>query len=90
MQQSLLKHDRGAEQQGTAAPTQGSASELSLDALYQHLHSSPAGLTSQEASKRLKERGPNEPTVVQRGLVVRQLLVFLANPLVLIFPFCCR
>jgi hypothetical protein len=48
MQQSLLKHDRSADQHETTAPAQASASPLSLDALYQQLHSSPGGLNCLE------------------------------------------
>ena len=84
MRQSLLKHDRSADQHETTAPAQASASPLSLDALYQQLHSSPGGLTGEEARKRLSQYGPNEPTGVRRGATLQQLLVFLANPLVLI------
>lgn len=84
MRQSLLKHDQAAGQGAAAPSTRASASGPTLDALYQLLHSSPAGLTSGEARKRFKEAGPNEPAVVQRGATLRQLLVFLANPLVLI------
>ena len=84
MRQSLLKHDRSADQHETTAPAQASASPLSLDALYQQLHSSPGGLTGEEARKRLSQYGPNEPTGVRRGATLQQMLVFLANPLVLI------
>jgi P-type Mg2+ transporter len=84
MRQSLLKHDRSADQHETTAPAQASASQLSLDALYQQLHSSPGGLTGEEARKRLSQYGPNEPTGVRRGATLQQMLVFLANPLVLI------
>jgi P-type Mg2+ transporter len=84
MRQSLLKHDLTANRQESAASAVASAPNFSLDALYQQLHSSPAGLTGEEARKRLKEAGPNEPAAVQRGATLRQLLVFLANPLVLI------
>ena len=84
MRQSLLKHDRSGDRQETAAHAQASASALSLDALYQQLRSSPAGLTAEEARNRLSQYGPNEPTVVRRGATLQQMLVFLANPLVLI------
>ena len=84
MRQSLLKHDQAADQHEKAVSTQEGVSGLSLDALYQQLHSSPAGLTSEEARRRLKESGPNEPTAVKRGATFQQLLVFLLNPLVLI------
>jgi Mg2+-importing ATPase len=42
------------------------------------------GLTSEEAQQRLATIGPNEPTSVQRAALLRQLLTFLTNPLVLI------
>jgi Mg2+-importing ATPase len=42
------------------------------------------GLTSAEAQRRLAAVGPNEPTLVQRGALLQQLLVFLTNPLVII------
>jgi P-type Mg2+ transporter len=84
MRQSLLKHDRSAGQQEATAAAQASASALSLDVLYQHVHSSPGGLTTEEARKRLSRYGPNEPTTVRRGATLQQMLVFLANPLVLI------
>ena len=84
MRQSLLRRDRTEDQQTTAPSSQVDVSGITLDALYQQLRSSPAGLATGEARKRLKESGPNEPTVVQRGATLRQLLVFLANPLVLI------
>jgi P-type Mg2+ transporter len=84
MQQSLLKHDRSNDRQEATALAQANISVLSLDALYQQLHSSPAGLTTDEARKRLKESGPNEPTAMKRGATLQQLMVFLANPLVLI------
>src|SRR5690242_4721925 len=44
----------------------------------------PAGLTSEEAARRLAEHGPNEPIPVQRLSALRQLLHLFANPLVLI------
>jgi len=84
MRQSLLKHDPSADQQETTASALANASALSLDALYQQLHSSPGGLTTEEARKGLSRYGPNEPTAVWRGATLQQMLVFLANPLVLI------
>ena len=84
MRQSLLKHDPSADQQETTASALANASALSLDALYQQLHSSPGGLTTEEARKGLSRYGPNEPTAVRRGATLQQMLVFLANPLVLI------
>ena len=84
MRQTAVKGERSVDQHGVVASEQESVSALSLDALYQHVHSSPAGLTSGEARKRLSQYGPNEPTTVRRGATLQQMLVFLANPLVLI------
>jgi Mg2+-importing ATPase len=42
------------------------------------------GLTSEEARQRLVTLGPNEPMPVLRAALVRQFLLFLTNPLVLI------
>jgi Mg2+-importing ATPase len=84
MQKSLLTQEKSGDRQKTTPPVQASASAVSLDALYQQLHSSPSGLTAEEAHKRLSQYGPNEPTVVRHGATIQQLLVFLANPLVLI------
>jgi Mg2+-importing ATPase len=48
------------------------------------LEASPEGLSSAEAHRRLERVGPNEPVERRRGAVLRELLGFLANPLVLI------
>ncbi len=56
----------------------------SLAVLMERLRSSQAGLTSQEAERRLASVGPNEPAPPQRLAGFRQLLGFLANPLVII------
>nr|HET6905184.1 magnesium-translocating P-type ATPase [Ktedonobacteraceae bacterium] len=84
MRQSLLKHDQPADQHEAAASALASADALSLDALYQQLRSSPGGLTAEEARKRLIQYGANEPTAMRRGAILQQMLVFVANPLVLI------
>jgi Mg2+-importing ATPase len=42
------------------------------------------GLSSEEAAARLTQYGPNDPTPVQRGASVRELLVLFLNPLVII------
>ncbi|HEX6557210.1 MAG TPA: magnesium-translocating P-type ATPase [Ktedonobacteraceae bacterium] len=84
MRKSILAQDRFENGQKNAVPMQGSASPVLLDKLCQQLHSSPKGLTTEEARKRLRKSGPNEPTAARRGATLRQLLVFLANPLVII------
>ena len=53
-------------------------------ALAVQLPATEEGLTTEEAQQRLATIGPNEPTPVRRGALARQLLLFLANPLVLI------
>src|SRR5947207_8324037 len=83
-QKPMLTQDRIWDRQKNIVPVQASASPVSLDELYQQLHSSPGGLTIEEARKRLSQYGPNEPTVIRRGATLQQLLVFLANPLVII------
>ena len=75
MQQSTLaQNNRAGEQKNLHT----------LGALYQQLHASPNGLTSDEARARLAQYGPNEPMAAQRGAVLRQLMTFVANPLVVI------
>ena len=56
----------------------------SLATLYQRLGSSEHGLTGEEARKRLAQYGPNETATVKRAGVVKQILVSLASPLVLV------
>src|SRR3974377_2196355 len=56
----------------------------SLAATYQRLGSSDKGLTSEKARRRLAQNGPNETTTVKRASPLRQILSFLANPLVLV------
>jgi len=43
-----------------------------------------SGLSSAEARRRLQQDGPNEPVPAHRWSALRELLGFLANPLVLI------
>jgi P-type Mg2+ transporter len=50
----------------------------------ERLHTSPRGLTTEDSRRRLAEVGPNEPGHHRRGAVLRELLYFLANPLVVI------
>ncbi len=84
MQKSIPRLDKSGDRQKNTAPVQVSTSPVSLGTLYQQLHSSPNGLTAEEARRRLSLYGPNEPTVVRRAASIEQLLVFLTNPLVLI------
>jgi Mg2+-importing ATPase len=45
---------------------------------------SEKGLTSEEACERLGKFGPNEPVTSQRTGTIKEVLLLLANPLVLI------
>ena len=66
------------------SPAPMAAAVLSADELLARLQSSKEGLTSDEARRRLDRVGPNEPAGRRRGAVMRELLGFLANPLVII------
>ncbi len=52
--------------------------------LLAQLQTSERGLTTQEAERRLSQVGPNEPAFAHRTAGFAQLLLFLANPLVII------
>ena len=56
----------------------------SLAVVLERVRSSERGLTSAAARERLVEVGLNEPAVRRRGAAVREFLVFLVNPLVVI------
>jgi len=56
----------------------------SLPALLKQLNTSPSGLTTEEARRRLVEVGPNEPAPAQQRSVLLQFLRFFASPLSLI------
>jgi P-type Mg2+ transporter len=56
----------------------------SLPELYARHSTSEAGLTGQDAARRLVEHGPNEPAGQARSGPLREFLHFFANPLVLI------
>ncbi len=55
-----------------------------IDALLEELHASRGGLTTDEARRRLGEVGPNEPARAPRTAGLVQILLLLANPLVII------
>ena len=60
------------------------AQQISLQQLFEQLHTSEKGLSSEEARLKLKEVGPNELGAVQRLTGLKQLLLLFTNPLVLI------
>jgi P-type Mg2+ transporter len=55
-----------------------------IDALLAELHASRGGLTTADARRRLGEAGPNEPARAPRTAGLVQILLLLANPLVII------
>ena len=55
-----------------------------LAVLYAKLETSEAGLTQEEAERRLAESGPNEPAQERRVSGLLQFVRFFANPLVII------
>jgi P-type Mg2+ transporter len=55
-----------------------------IDALLAELHASRGGLTTDEARQRLDAVGPNEPARAPRTAGLVQILLLLANPLVII------
>ncbi|HEY7418857.1 MAG TPA: HAD-IC family P-type ATPase, partial [Ktedonobacteraceae bacterium] len=57
---------------------------MPLSSLFQQLHSSEAGLSSQQVEQRLSEVGLNEPISIQRTAAIKQFLLLFANPLVAI------
>jgi P-type Mg2+ transporter len=57
---------------------------LPLQDLFERLHTSESGLTSQQAQRRLSEVGPNETVGVQRTTALVQFLRLFLNPLIII------
>ncbi len=57
---------------------------LPLKNLFEQLHTSELGLSSQEAKLRLAKCGPNEPASAQHTSAIRQFLRLFLNPLVII------
>src|SRR4029453_14571105 len=65
-------------------PTAVIAPHSPIAALLAELHASRGGLTSEEARRRLDAAGPNEPARAPRTAGLAQILLLLANPLVII------
>src|SRR5437764_14667192 len=82
MPKTTLAQEVSGERQEAAV--QVDTTPVTLRKLYEQLQTSEAGLTSAEARKRLGQFGPNAPTAVRRTSALRQLLTFVANPLVVI------
>jgi magnesium-transporting ATPase (P-type) len=68
----------------TSEPSLVSPTCGSIEQLLTELRSSSVGLTSEQAAERLVWHGPNEPKAVRRTGPLKELIRFLANPLVLI------
>jgi Mg2+-importing ATPase len=60
------------------------ATTVPLETVLERLQASRAGLTLAEAARRLAAVGPNEPVHHRRGVALREIVAFLANPLVVI------
>ena len=84
MQRSTISQNTPSGIQQNALASKVEEPQVTLATLYERLGSSERGLTTEEARQRLEKFGPNEPTVVRRLAGIRQLLYFLANPLVII------
>lgn len=84
MQKSAIPKATPSSIQQNALASQLDKQQVTLASLFEQLGSSERGLTTQEARQRLEKYGPNEPTIVRRTAGIQQLLVFLANPLVII------
>jgi Mg2+-importing ATPase len=69
---------------GTAPLPAAEIDAIPLAQLYQQLESSEAGLSADEAERRLDQYGPNEPAAPSHVGPLLQFLGFCANPLVLI------
>ncbi len=84
MQKSAILKATPSGIQQKALASQLEKPQVTLASLFEQLGSSESGLSTQEARLRLEKFGPNEPTIVHRTASIRQLLVFFANPLVII------
>jgi P-type Mg2+ transporter len=84
MSRSTIPKETPSGIQQKALASQLDKPQITLASLFEQFGSSERGLTAQEARLRLEKYGPNEPTIVHRTAGIRQLLVFFANPLVII------
>jgi Mg2+-importing ATPase len=82
---SRVSSNSGNRRSQVTSPTANSAlAALSRSALFERFHASDQGLTSTEARRRLAEVGPNETARSRLGAGVVDVLLLLANPLVII------
>jgi len=60
------------------------AGETAVDRLLKHFETSLSGLDTEEAKRRLRHYGPNQPVVSRQPTLVAQVLNRIANPLVIV------
>jgi P-type Mg2+ transporter len=84
MQQQVGPQTSQRGSQALSIASKEGTQHISLQQLFEQLHTSEKGLTSEEARQKLKEVGPNELGTVQRLTGLKQLLLLFTNPLVLI------
>jgi P-type Mg2+ transporter len=84
MQKSAIPKETLSGIQQTAPIIREDKLQVTLATHFEQLGSSERGLTTEAADQRLEKFGPNEPTSVRRAAGLRQFLVFLTNPLVVI------
>jgi Mg2+-importing ATPase len=84
MQEPVRPQDSQRGSLALSTASKEGAQQISLQQLFEQLHASEKGLTSEEAREKLKEVGPNELGAVQRLTGLKQLLLLFTNPLVII------
>ena len=74
-----------SERQRTPRASAAAGAQTSrLEDLFVRFGSSPAGLTTDEAARRAREAGPNDPVATRQGGPLAEFLRFCASPLVII------
>ncbi len=79
----------GLSTRGVAASRQGTLSSESLAELLLRLRTSPKGLSSVEARRRLDDAGPNQLAVTSLGAKIVEIVRAALNPLVMILLVAC-
>ncbi len=74
MQESVGPQVSQREAPALSTASKEGTQQISLQQLFEQLHTSEKGLTSEEARRKLSEVGPNELITVQRIAGVKQLL----------------
>lgn len=81
MREALRSHQRAA---ASKPGLQTFQHTNNIAAVFEKLHATAGGLSTQEAQNRLALYGPNAPAPARRFATIRQFLGFLLNPLVII------